>query len=143
MITRRVFLESIGALGCGATFTNGLGSASSFATLQRINLVFHGPFAFIVDTSIQRIRVVTPTNPDHAFCCYGNSFTPMKPLPAPNSFELAPTGLNVGGTPPAPPANSIVIPANDCGFSTSTAGTMRTSEGSDFAILLNLPYPRA
>ncbi|MGB8128700.1 MAG: hypothetical protein WCG81_02810 [Candidatus Angelobacter sp.] len=114
--------------------------ANGFATLQTINLFFHGPFAFIVDTSIQRVRVVTPVNHDHAFCWYGNSFRAMKPFPMDN-FELDPAGLNPGTAPNPDPAQNIVIPAAACGFSTSTAGTMPTGEGSIVAISLKLPYP--
>src|SRR5690349_2548906 len=142
MIERRAFLEGIGALAGGAILKNRNVPADGFATLQTINLFFHGPFAFIVDTNIQRIRVVTPLNYNHAFCWYGNSFRAMKPTTGViGNFELDPAGLNPGTAPNPTNTQNIVIKASDCGFMTSTAGTMRTGEGSMVAVSLTLPYP--
>src|SRR5262245_55220876 len=102
MAGRRDFLKTMGALTSCAVFHKNPGSSANFATLQTINLIFHGPFAFIVDQSMSKVRVVTPTNQDHAFCWYGYSYAPMSTLPANNRFELDPAGLAVGNTPPDP-----------------------------------------
>lgn len=114
--------------------------ADGAVTLQTINLFFHGAFAFIVDTSIQSIRVITPANHDHAFCWYGNSFRSMRPVPQ-DHFELDPATVTPGAAPNPDPAVNIVIPSTACGFSISTAGTVKTGEGSTSAIFLKLPYP--
>lgn len=144
MIPRREFLQDLGALTCGAALTGcGRGRAASPATLQTINLIFHGAFAFIVDSSIQAIRVVTPVNHDHAFCSYdGNTYTKMIDLPTDNNYNLDSTSLNVGMMPKPDKYRSIVISGAECGgFKSSDAGKPQPGADPQIAVLLTLPFP--
>jgi hypothetical protein len=127
-VQRRTFLRNMGALASVAAFT-GQGNAYG-PSLQNINLVFHGPFAFIIDDSIPGLRVLTPENHDHAFTWYdGKSYYKMK-----GAYELRGT-FNRGTKPQPDGQKAIVISAGQCGFKVKDAGT-----GPGYCSFA-LPYP--
>jgi len=117
----------MGALTCVAALA---GNQKAYAAaLTTINLVFHGPFAFIIGS--KNILVLTPENYDHAYTWYdGKSYYKMK-----GDYELQGSFVS-GGKPKPDDKKSIVIYGNQCKFDIKDAG-----QGSDYYCSFQIPYP--
>jgi hypothetical protein len=135
-ITRRKLFRGLAttAIGAAAVSANLLASDKSTRgeTLNRLNLIFHGLFGFIMGDKIQ---VVTPDFDEHAFYYLERSV--YKPLS--KTYTLNTAGLDMSSRiSRVPDALNVVLKPSDCGFTLNEAG----QNGSPRCRLI-LPKPSA